>query len=316
MSQMPLSPTIKQNSSKDKKSSLLESIEKSFEENQELWSELYPGLSFSYLKSHFYEYCGNRFPENLFYNQWFGGLIELKWKRYSSLLSLGMPLAYITKTGYFFETEFYVDERVLIPRFETEVLLEHIFEELKTLDKKLPFRPIRLAEVGVGPGTLSLSIAQQRYSHPLHITGGDLSSDALKVCELNAFRLGFAIPKENSVELIKSDRMDSFSGMYDLIYSNPPYIKKKSDYEQVHSQVAKHEPEMALFIEDDEYDKWFDDLFKGVDRFLDHGGLFLMEGHESHLDNLLMRASSLLSCEGEVIVDLTGRKRVLKIRKK
>ncbi len=315
MSQTPLLPTIKPNCSKDKKNSLLYSLEKSFEENQELWTKFYPGLSFSYLKNHFYEYCGNRFPVDIFYNQWFGGLIELKWRRYSSLLSLGRPLSYITKSGFFFETEFYVDERVLIPRFETEVLLELVFEELKVLDKQIPCRPIRLAEVGVGPGTLALSIAQQKYAHSLQIVAGDLSDEALGVCKLNEFRLGFAIPKENSVELIKSDRMSKFTGSFDLIYSNPPYIKRKSDFSQVHEQVAKHEPEMALFLEDDEYNEWFELLFKQVDKYLTSGGLFLMEGHEEHLESLLEKIRTIFSCEGEVVKDLTGRNRILKIRK-
>lgn len=316
MSQMPLSPIIKPNFSKDKKSNLLEFLEESFKCNEELWTQLYPGLSFSYLKNHFYEYCGNRFPKDLFYQQWFGGLIEVKWKRYSSLLKLGKPLEYINKSGYFFETDFYVDERVLIPRFETEVLLEHIFKEIKSLDKKLPDREIRLAEVGIGPGTLSLSVAQHRFSHPLDIVAGDLSDEALEVCRINTFRLGFAIPEENSVQIIRSDRMKGFSGKFDLIYSNPPYIKKKSDFEEVHKQVARYEPEVALFIEDNEYNEWFHLFFTQVEEHLNCGGLFLMEGHENHLEFLAKQMTSKNIFEGEIIKDLSGRNRILKIRKK
>ncbi len=316
MSQMPLSPIIKQSYSKGKKSNLLDHLEKSFVDNSQQWQESYPGLTLPYLKNHFYDLWGNRFPKDLFFNQWFGGLIELKWKRYHSLLNLGRPLAYIAKSGHFFETDFYVDERVLIPRFETEVLLECVLNELKDLDSdSLKENDVRLAEVGVGPGTLSLSIAQQKYHRPLDIIAGDISKEALEVCELNLFRLGFAIPKVNNIKLILSDRLNAFEGEFDLIISNPPYIKRKSDFKEVHAQVIKNEPEMALFLDDDSYKEWFDSFFIEVGNHLKLGGLFLMEGHENHLQNLYTQIKSIFSCEGEVIKDLTGRDRVLKIRK-
>lgn len=314
MSQTPLSPTIKQNSLRDKKNNLYSHLEKSFEEYGETWQSFYPGLSFSFFINHFYEYCGNRFPRDSFFNQWFGGLIELKWKRYSSLLDLGKPLSYITKSGYFFETEFYVDERVLIPRFETEVLLEEIIKELNQLDKKSQ-QVIEMAEVGVGPGTLSLSVAQLNYKNGLNIVAGDLSQDALDVCRLNLFRLGFSIPNKNRVSLICSDRLAKMKGSYDLIYSNPPYIKKQGDLEDVHNNVVKNEPEVALFLEDEEYENWFQLFFEQVNTCLKEGGLFLMEGHEKHLQSLLKKIKETFSCEGSVIQDLNGRDRLLKIRK-
>ncbi len=326
MSQMPLSHTIKQSYLKDKKSSSTETQDKSlclgdylelcFKENQNLWSETYPGLTLQYLKQHFYDSCGNRFPLNLFYNQWFGGEVALKWEQYFSMLNLGRPLAYISKEAFFFDTDFYVDERVLIPRFETEVLLEQIFDELKSLDKILPCRSIKVAEVGVGPGTLSLSVAQKKYVHPLSIEAGDISQDALDVCRLNLFRLGFVLPKENHVELFESDRLEKMSGHFDIIYSNPPYIKKQADLNGVHKQVLENEPELALFLEDETYEDWFTSFFIQVGEKLNNDALFLMEGHEEHLKNQLNQIQSIFPCEGEIIKDLTGRDRILKVRKK
>lgn len=316
MSQMHSLPTIKPSSLRAKKNrTLLDALEKNFSKYSEAWTAWYPGLSLPYLKNHFYDYCGKPFSYDDFFGQWFGGQLESVWVDYKEKLDRGVPLAYIIKKAYFFESEFIVDNRVLIPRFETEVLLEQIFNEMKSLDKTTPCRAIRVAEVGVGPGTISLSLAQRKYAHPLHISAGDISIDALKVCELNTFQLGFSIPRENKVDLILSDRMKEFSGIFDMIYSNPPYIKKKSDFDDVHVQVSTHEPEMALFLEDDEYERWFDHFFKEVGQYLAVGGLFLMEGHENHLELLLEKIKMTFSCDGEVIKDLTGRNRILKIRK-
>ena len=321
MSQMPLSPTIKQNSSRDRKSNSIETLEvhlkRSFSENKDLWSETYPGLTLDYLSNHFYDLSGNRFARSLFFDQWFGGEIALKWKQYKAMLDMGRPLSYISKSGYFFETEFFVDERVLIPRFETEVLLEQVLIELKELDKNntTPCRTLSLAEVGVGPGTLSLSLAQSKYVHSLHIDAGDFSDQALEVCSLNLFRLGFVIPKENKVELLKSDRLANFSQKYDIIFSNPPYIKRQADLSGVHKQVLENEPEVALFLEDESYDEWFACLFRQVGEKLKKGSVFLMEGHEDHLDDQLKQIQLTFPCVGEVIKDLTGRNRILKVRK-
>ena len=123
------------------------------------------------------------------------------------------------------------------------------------------------------------------------------------------------MPAQNKIDMIQSDRMEMFSGTFDVIYSNPPYIKKKSDFENVHVQVAKYEPELALFLEDNEYEQWFEVLFKQVDQLLVAGGFFLMEGHEKHLELLLNKIKKSFPCQGELIKDLTGRNRILKIRR-
>lgn len=315
MSQMPSSPTIKPNCLKGRTNSLSDSVAESFDKYIETWKLWYPGLSLAYLKNHFYEYCGKIFSYENFYQQWFGGEIQHHWLSYCEQLNTGVPLAYLTKSAFFFESEFFVDGRVLIPRFETEILLEQIFNVLNELDKKLPCHAIKIAEVGVGPGTISLSLAQKKYTHPLHILAGDLSDEALEVCRVNAFRLGLALPKQNKLDLIQSDRLENFSGTFDLIYSNPPYIKRKSDFEDVHIQVAQYEPEMALFLEDGEYEQWFERFFKQVGQLLVTGGFFLMEGHENHLELLLHKIKKTFPCQVELIKDLTGRNRILKIRK-
>ena len=109
--------------------------------------------------------------------------------------------------------------------------------------------------------------------------------------------------------------MANFSQKYDIIFSNPPYIKRQADLSGVHKQVLENEPEVALFLEDESYDEWFACLFRQVGEKLKKGSVFLMEGHEDHLDDQLKQIQLTFPCVGEVIKDLTGRNRILKVRK-
>ena len=156
--------------------------------------------------------------------------------RYISLIhkrSSNMPLAYLTKSKDFWKNEFYVDERVLIPRPDTEILIE----EAIRLIKKNKFN--NFLEIGVGSGCIILSILDEINN--LRGTGIDVSFNALKVCEINSKRLNL----NNRIKLYKSD-IDKFHfGKYDLIVSNPPYICR-SDLSNLMKDVIGYEPKNAL----------------------------------------------------------------------
>ena len=147
--------------------------------------------------------------------------------------SSNVPVAYLTNYKNFWNCEFYVDNRVLIPRPDTEILLEEFFKikKYKHINKFL--------EVGVGSGCLILSILNECNS--LKGVGIDISGDALKVCKLNAKRLNL----ENRINLFKSD-IDKFNyGKYDMIVSNPPYISK-TKLKNLMKDVVNNEPVIAL----------------------------------------------------------------------
>lgn len=230
---------------------------------------------------------------------------------FRQLLIDGVPLQYISKRAYFYNSEFYVDERVLIPRNETELLVERAIKEIEAFPREL----VKVAEVGVGPGTIALSLLQEINNKVVEYTATDISSGALDVFKLNQFKLNFKIDPRHKVECIETDRLRNISGTFDIILSNPPYIKAKQDRSLVHHQVLLHEPHVALFLEDDEYEDWFMDFFKQVHDRLNEKGLFLMEGHESHLSELVKKCEKVFNKEGEVLKDLTGRERFLLIRK-
>jgi release factor glutamine methyltransferase len=145
----------------------------------------------------------------------------------------GKPIAYLTGKKFFWKNEFFVNEKVLIPRPDTEIIIEQVLKIYKKKNK------IIFLDIGFGSGCILLSILKERKD--FRATGVDISNHALKVCKINAYKLGV----KNRVKLFKSD-IDKFSkGKYDLIISNPPYIKNL-DLKYLEKDVIKFEPELAL----------------------------------------------------------------------
>ena len=144
-----------------------------------------------------------------------------------------IPLAYLTKSKDFWKSEFYVDNRVLIPRPDTEIIVEEILSIFKV--KKIN----NFLEIGVGSGCIVLSILNE-IKH-LKATGIDISQKALEVCKINSKKMGL----NSRLKLYKTD-IDKFDiGKYDLIVSNPPYICR-SDLNNLMKDVIGYEPKNAL----------------------------------------------------------------------
>ena len=145
----------------------------------------------------------------------------------------GEPVAYLTNYKEFWKDRYFVNKDVLIPRPDTEILVEEI---LKIYDKT---RKLKFLDIGTGSGCLLLSILQERQK--FFGTGIDISKNALKVARFNA-KLQHL---NNRVKFYNSDIDKFFIGKYDLILSNPPYIKK-CDLKYLDRDVAFYEPSLAL----------------------------------------------------------------------
>ena len=158
--------------------------------------------------------------------------------RYNSLIEQrcqGIPLQYITNEQEFMGLSFYVDSDVLIPRQDTETLVEVLIEK----SKERPFN--RIIEIGVGSGCISISLA--KFLQNVKITGIDISKKALIIAERNAK----ANHVEDCINWIHSDLLMDYKGDkdVDLIVSNPPYITT-DDYHALDLDVRGHEPILAL----------------------------------------------------------------------
>ena len=143
------------------------------------------------------------------------------------------PVAYLIGKKSFWKYEFELNDNVLIPRPDTELIIEQV---LKIYNKN---ENINFLEFGVGSGCIILSILKERKF--FFGKGLDLSKDCIELCKFNADKLKV----NHRIKLYKSD-IDNFNlGKYDLIISNPPYIKKL-DLNYLDKDVIKYEPRLAL----------------------------------------------------------------------
>ena len=146
---------------------------------------------------------------------------------------LGKPIAYITSKKEFWKFEFKVAEGVLIPRPDTELIIDQILK--LTVNKP----KMKVLDIGVGSGCILLSILKEKKG--FNGIGIDVSKKCVEISKLNAIRLNL----KNRTKFFKSN-IDNFNyGKYDLILSNPPYIKKL-DLKNLEKEVVNFEPIIAL----------------------------------------------------------------------
>ena len=143
------------------------------------------------------------------------------------------PIAYLLNNKFFWNNQFFINKNTLIPRPDTEIIIEQVLKITKNKNK------LRILDIGVGSGCILLSILKEREN--FYGTGIDISKNSLDICKINAKKLSV----EKRTKLYKSD-VDKFTqGKYDLIVSNPPYIKS-SDLKYLENDILKFEPKLAL----------------------------------------------------------------------
>jgi release factor glutamine methyltransferase len=268
----------------------------------------FPGINLRSLENAYFDFSGRSFGANHVMSIDERNNLE----KFLNRVIDGVPFSYITNKAHFYGLDFYVNESVLIPRFETEVLVEECLSYISTSKKE----DISLLDVGIGSGCVGLAILSEAKDKVISLCGTDISESALEVANNNKLKLEYKIPRKSSVDFILSDRLEGVKGKrFDFIVSNPPYIKFNEDRKLVHHQVTSFEPELALFLEDKSYDSWFEKFFRQVYECLNDDGVFLMEGHENHLDRLEKLAIDLGFKDTSLKNDLTGRLRLLTLRK-
>ena len=178
--------------------------------------------------------------------------------------SKGKPLAYLTGRKSFWNYDFKINEKVLIPRPDTEIIIEQVLNIYKNKDN------VNFLEVGIGSGCIALSILKEKKS--FLATGIDLSKDCIEISRFNANKLGV----NNRIRLFKSDVDNLIFRKYDLIISNPPYINKL-DLNKLDNEVKNYEPKLAL-----------------------NGGL----GGLSVIRKVIKKSSKLIKINGKLILEI------------
>ena len=175
-------------------------------------------------------------------------------------LASHIPAQYIIGHAEFYGMQLKVDERVLIPRLETEELVKLILTEN-------PEKNLKVLDIGTGSGAIALALAKNRPDWS--VTAADISQDALDLSLENAYAQNL------NLSFIKSDCFSEISSKYDIIVSNPPYISRADEVE-VGLNVLHSEPHLALFADEDGL-AIYRKIAEGSKDYLTDGGKIYLE---------------------------------------
>ena len=162
-----------------------------------------------------------------------------QYKKEVLAMEKGVPLQYALGYVNFYGIKYYIDNRVLIPRFETEELVENT---IKYINKYFT-EPVDIVDLGCGSGAIGLTLEKKVSTKTVDLI--DISKDALEVTHKNC---GYLNSKAN---IIENDFLNNIEKKYDVIISNPPYIKNNEPIEQI---VEENEPHLALYAGEDGLD--------------------------------------------------------------
>ncbi len=208
------------------------------------------------------------------------------------------PLQYIIGKTQFYGYEFLVNENVLIPRFDTEVLVETVLK----LIKKYEMNDIKLLDMCTGSGCIVLSLLLM--SDIKYATAVDISDKALEVARKNGHNLGVS-----NIEFIESNLFENVNNKYDVIVSNPPYIPT-SDIEELEDEVRLHEPMLALDgTKDGLY--FYDIITKNAGKYLNPGGILCYEIGWNQAEAVASFMAENKFTDINVVKDLAGLNRVV-----
>jgi len=206
----------------------------------------------------------------------------------------GVPVAYLTHKKEFYGLDFYVDERVLVPRGETERLVEMVLERKSALEGGT----LRVLEVGTGSGAISVSI--KKTQPEIEVVAVDVSDDALSVANKNVVQHGV------DVELLQSDLLENVpDGKFDGLVANLPYIGTET-HADIAENVGKHEPAVALFGGPDGlqlYARLFDQI---IEQGREFGWILGEIGFSQGPDMRALAEEKLPQYSCEILEDLQG----------
>ncbi len=206
------------------------------------------------------------------------------------------PCAYIVNMQEFMALPFYVDENVLIPRGDTEILVEEAISLIKKYNYKT------MLDLCTGQGAIAISTSH--YTN-IKVTASDISEKALEIAKKNAKTNNV----DENVKFIYSDLYDNIEGTFDVIVSNPPYIAL-DEMPSLMNDVKDYEPRIALTDESDGL-TFYRAIIQNAHKYLNKGGYILLEigfDQKNDVEKLLLQ-NSFTSVK--VLKDLNGHNRVL-----
>ncbi|MBE7020223.1 MAG: peptide chain release factor N(5)-glutamine methyltransferase [Ruminococcaceae bacterium] len=225
----------------------------------------------------------------------FENLIEKRAKK--------MPVKYLTGICEFYSLEFMVDKNVLIPRPDTEIIIDTALNEI---DRN---KDIKILDLCSGSGCIGITLATL-YKNS-QVTLVEVSDGAISISQKNIIKHNL----DDRIKIVKRDILsESLQGTFDLIVSNPPYINE-DDYKKLDEDVKNYEPELALVSHGDEY-KFYKRIIDSFSKNLADNGIILLEIGYNQSEYLSEYAfNSHIFSDISVVKDLSGINRVLCLKK-
>ncbi len=223
-----------------------------------------------------------------------------KYKEYVKALEEGTPIQYALGYVNFYGNKFIINENTLIPRFETEELVEKTIE----FSKKFFTELVDIIDLGTGSGVIGLTLEKKLSTNSVDLI--DISPKALEVAHKNCAKLN------SKANLIESDMFQNVNKKYDIIISNPPYIKTTEEIEKI---VKDNEPAIALYAGDDGLD-CYKKILENISPFMKERCLVAFEIGMTQANDIKELINKYLSdVRVEVYKDLSEKDRMIFIFK-
>lgn len=207
-------------------------------------------------------------------------------------LEAGIPVQYIVGNVEFYDLTLKVNSNVLIPRFETEELVDKVIKMANS------FVYPRIADIGTGSGAIALTLKKHLNCE---MVATDISLEALKVAQINA--------KENAldIEFKEGNLLEPLVGKFDIIVSNPPYIAYD---EEIMDIVKNNEPHLALYAKNSGL-YYYEKMLKNIQKYMNKGGLVAFEIGANQGEALKRLSRKYLNREAIIEKDMQNRERFL-----
>lgn len=226
--------------------------------------------------------------------------IAKEYKRQILALEEGKPLQYVIGNVNFYGIKYYINENVLIPRFETEELVENT---IKYVNKYFA-EPVDIIDLGCGSGVIGLTLEKKISTKSVDLI--DISKKALEVTKVNKENL------KSNANLYQNDFLKNIEKKYDVIISNPPYIKNNEQIEQI---VKDNEPHLALYAGDEGLD-CYESILRDASKNLKERAIIAFEIGYTQAEDIKTLANKYLdNIRIEVKKDLSEKDRMLFIFK-
>ena len=227
--------------------------------------------------------------------------ISIKMEKALEKLIMNEPLQYIIGETEFYNLKIKVNPSVLIPRPETEELVEWIINDLEKTTK------FRILDIGTGSGCIPLALKANLPN--AEVLAVDISEKALETAKTNA-KLNNLDVSFSKLDILQ-ENIDCKLGVFDLIVSNPPYVRKK-EKELMHQNVLQNEPHIALFVEDDDALVFYKAILCFSEKYLKKQGYLYFEINEAYGLELVELLKTNSFTDIELLKDLSGRERMIK----